>query len=466
MTTEDADKLDRVVADVRERIDPSSAERARLADAAAALTGRVEEALADRSVTGDVVQVGSTARGTWLAGDRDIDLFVRFPESLSREELERYGLEIGREVLPDGHEEFAEHPYVKGEYDGFDVDLVPCYDVPAATDIQSAVDRTPFHNAYLLDRLDDSLAADVRVFKRFLKGIGAYGSDLRTKGFSGYLAELLVLEYGGFESLVEAAADWHPPVDHDPESHGSRSFSDPLVVIDPTDPERNVAAVLSAENVARLQHYARELLDDPREEMFFPPARTPMTAETVAAHLDRRGTVPVAFAFDAPAVVEDQLYPQLEKSLDGVVSELDRRGFEPLRATTFASESGEERDAPFDRAVVFVELSVATLPTIQRHDGPPVYVRQHATGFFEKYAEAGADVYGPFLDGDRYVVERDREFTTARAFLESDALFDVALGAQVQAQLEEGYTVLVGDEVVSLADEFGTDLRAYFEPRP
>ena len=463
-TEEDVEDLTDVVARVRDRIDPDPAERERLAAAAAALTERVEEALAARSVTADVVQVGSTARGTWLAGDRDIDLFVRFPPTLDREELERYGLEIGREVLPEGHEEFAEHPYVKGEFDGFDVDLVPCYDVPAATDIRSAVDRTPFHNAYLVEHLDDDLAADVRVFKRFLKGIGAYGSDLRTKGFSGYLAELLVLEYGGFESLVEAAADWHPPVEHDPESHGRRSFSDPLVVIDPTDPERNVAAVLSAENVARLQHYAREVLADPREELFFPPERPPMTTEEVEAQLDRRGTTPIAVVFDAPAVVEDQLYPQLEKSLAGVVSELDRRGFEPLRATTFASEIGDEGEAPFDRAVLFVELGVDTLPAIQRHDGPPVHVRQHATGFYEKYADA--DVYGPFLDDGRYVVEREREFTTPRAFLESDALFDVALGAQVEQQLEEEYTVLVDDDVVTLAEEFGTNLRGYFDPRP
>lgn len=329
---------------------------------------------------------------------------------------------------------------------------------------------------------DETLArvvADVRVFKRFLKGIGAYGSDLRTKGFSGYLSELLVLEYGGFEPLVEAAADWHPPVEHDPESHGRKSFSDPLVVIDPTDPERNVAAVLSAENVARLQHYARELLDTPRTDLFFPPERQPMSADAVEAHLARRETTPVAVVFDAPAVVEDQLYPQLEKSRDGIVSELDRRGFEPIRTATFASENddGGNGDAPFDRAVVLVELAVDSLPAIQRHDGPPVHVRQHAQGFFEKYADVTADteggstetepvVYGPFLVGGRYVVEREREFTEPRAFLESDALFDVALGVQVEQELADSYDVLVGEEVSVLAEQFGTALRDYFDPRP
>ncbi|RDZ41468.1 CCA tRNA nucleotidyltransferase [Haloferax sp. Atlit-47N] len=453
-----------VVAAVRERIDPDEAERRALADAAAALESRVYDALADLPVDADALQVGSTARGTWLSGDRDIDLFVRFPADLDREELEAYGLEVGHAVLPDGHEEYAEHPYVKGDYDGFDVDLVPCYDVPSASDIRSAVDRTPFHNAYLTERLDDDLAADVRVFKRFLKGIDAYGSDLRTEGFSGYLAELLVVGHGGFEPLLRAAADWSPQVEFDPEDHGTRSFSDPLVVIDPTDSERNVAAVCSAENVARLQHYARDLLSDPRESLFFRPDPRALDADGVRDHLDRRGTTAVAVVFDCPDLVDDQLYPQLRKSLTGVADGLDRRGFDVFRRATFADTDTDGEGQ--GEAVLFAELSVAERPTVERHEGPPVHVRQHAEGFYGAY-EDGDDHYGPFLDGDRYVVEREREFTTATGFLESDALFDVALGKHVESTLrEDGYDVLVGGDVAALAEAFGAELGRYFAPRP
>ena len=121
---------------VAERVTPEADERERLAAAVATLTDRAEVALADHDVDGDVLQVGSTARGTWLAGDRDIDLFVRVPTEYDRADLERIGLAIGHEVLPEGHEEYAEHPYVTGEYDGFDVDLVPCYAVERATEIR------------------------------------------------------------------------------------------------------------------------------------------------------------------------------------------------------------------------------------------------------------------------------------------------------------------------------------------
>jgi len=459
MSEEDADRDDhdreQVVAEVRDRVDPAAEERIRLREVADRLIERAETAATELCADADVLQVGSTARNTWISGDRDIDIFVRFPPELDRETLEAYGLEVGHATVPDGHEEYAEHPYVKGEVDGFDIDVVPCFRLESATDIRSAVDRTPFHTQYLEQRLDDDLAGDVRVTKQFLKGIGVYGSDLRTQGFSGYLTELLVCEYGGFQPLLEAAADWHPPVELDPEEHGRVSFDDPLVVIDPTDPERNVAAVCAAENVTRFQHYAREFLATPRVELFDVDEPAPLTEAALYEHLERRATTPIAVRFDAPDLVEDQLYPQLYKSLDGITNGLDDRGFDVFRATTFAA----------DTAVVFAELAVSERPAVERHEGPPVHVRDHAVGFYDAYA-ADPDAYGPFIEGGRYITERPRSFTTACEFLESDRLFDVGLGAHVETALEGGYEVLVDDDIAALLDEFGTDLAAYFDPRP
>ncbi|MFB6135371.1 MAG: CCA tRNA nucleotidyltransferase [Halobacteriaceae archaeon] len=449
-----AEEFDAVVAAVRDRVDPSAEERERLQRAADRLRERADEVAADLPVETDVVQVGSTARETWVSGDRDIDVFVRFPPDLDRERLERYGLQVGRAVLPDGHEEYAEHPYVRGEFEGFDVDLVPCYRVESAAEIRSAVDRTPFHTAYLEAHIDAGLAADVRLTKQFLKGVGVYGSDLRTRGFSGYLTELLVCEYGGFRALLEAAAAWRPPVRLDPEDHGAREFDDPLVVVDPTDASRNVAAVVSETNVARLQHYARDLLATPREDLFFPSRPDPLDAEAVCAHVERRGTRPLAVRFDAPDVVEDQLYPQLRRSLGGLERGLEGAGFEVLRSATFADET----------AVLLCELAVAERPRVERHEGPPVHVGEHARRFYEQYADDEA-VYGPFVEDGRYVVERERDVTTAREFV-AERLFDVALGADVERALEAGHEVLVGADVAALAGEFGTDLARYFDPSP
>ena len=442
-----------VVGGVRGRVVPDEAEIEALEAAVEGLESSARSAIAGLPVAAETRLVGSTARGTWLSGDRDIDLFVLFSPDLDRSELERYGLEIGHAVLPNGHEEFAEHPYVKGQYRGFDVDCVPCYAVDDASEIRSAVDRTPFHTSYLTDRIEP-VADDVRVAKAFLSANGIYGSDLRTKGFSGFLTELLVLEYGGFREFVEAVAGWNPPVRLDPEGHGDRSFDDPLVVVDPTDPGRNVAAVCSTRNVARTIHYARRLSADPRPELFEQRTQEPLSAADIRRRIEERGTAPVAIRFPTPEIVDDQLYPQLEKSLDGIEGALSRAGFDPIRSACFAAEE----------SVLLVECAVERLPAVVRHEGPPVGVREHAEGFYGSYS--GENVVGPYVDEDgRYVVERARTARTPAALVEAE-LFDVSLGAHVESALGSGYETLTGRELATLSEPFGADLAEYFDPTP
>lgn len=444
-----------VIKQIRDQVDPDAAEREAMRQATGRLRDRVITEIESLSVNADVIQVGSTARGTWLAGDRDIDLFIRFPADLNREALEEYGLRIGNAVLPSGHEEYAEHPYITGRFEGFEIDLVPCYNIDAGSELQSAVDRTPHHNRYLQTRIDETAAAAVRVLKKFLKGTRVYGSDLRTRGFSGYLTELLVMEYGDFEGVLKAAAKWQPPIEIDPEEHATATHDDPLIVVDPTDPTRNVAAVCSATNVSRLQHYARQFLTKPTQTYFESPAEATvgMDAETVQSHLQRRGTSPIALVFDSPDIVDDQLYPQLQKSIQGIQTALETEGFDIVRTATFAD----------DKAVLFIELMHRYHPTIERHTGPPVAVREHAGEFYTAY-DSDSEAYGPFIDGDRYVVERERTWTDAAAFLRSGSIFSVGLGAQIEEALANTYTVLVEDEITALTSEFGESLTQYFEP--
>ncbi len=449
-----SDALANTLHRVRERVTPSPDEIDELEVVIEELVERTETAVAEREIEADVLRVGSTARGTWLPGERDIDIFVRFAPRYDREILEDVGVEIGRAVLPSGRLEYAEHPYVTAEYDGYSVDLVPCFRVDSGAEIRSAVDRTPFHATYVQERLDETRATDVRVLKQFLRATGVYGSNLRTQGYSGYLTELLVLEYGGVRPVLRAAADWDPPVRLDPADHGASTFGDPLVVIDPTDPNRNVAAVVSPDNVARFQHHARQLLADPGIGRFEVHSPEPLTQAECETHLARRATTPYAVRFPTPDLVDDQLYPQLRTSVRGIADGLDRRGFDTVRSTSFA---GSE-------AVLYFEVAVPERPAIERHRGPPVHVAEHAEAFLDQYADA--DVYGPFIEGDRYVVERPREYRSARAFLESEALLDTGLGKDIRRRLAEGYEVLAGEDITALLPAFGRALRTFYEPSP
>jgi tRNA nucleotidyltransferase (CCA-adding enzyme) len=445
-----ADGSDResILEGVLEDVSPSDEERDELREAYEEVRERALEALDEEGVEGDVTLVGSAARDTWLSGDRDIDVFLVLPPGLDREEFERVGLEVGKTVFPDGNVEYAEHPYAQGEKEGYEVDIVPCYDIESTDELRSAVDRTPFHNEYVKGAGIDG--DEVRLLKAFARGAGVYGSDLRTRGFSGYLCELLVLHYGGFSSVVEAGADWDEGTVIDVEGHGREEFDDPLVVIDPTDPDRNVAAVLSLDSFASFIDRCRRWEREPGEDLFYPEEPEPMDADGLAEVVEKRGTELVCLSFDSPDVVDDQLYPQLEKTKRSLVEELERRGFDVLRSAVAADGS----------CLITVEMNVAEQSRTEKHFGPPVSVRKHAESFRKKYEDE--DVVGPYIEDGRYVVEREREHPTAVSFVESDDVFDLSIGKHVEESMERGYEVRTDEDCAALLGEFGVEFARYF----
>ena len=192
--------------EVLSRIRPSPTEDRRMMKAVDSLVKKVVAAAAKAEAHIEPKLVGSVAKGTHMK-DPDIDLFLMFPESTPLEELREKGLEIGRRAVK-GKEHFAQHPYVRGNHEGYRVDIVPCFMVKDPLRKLSAVDRTPFHTEFVVENLKEGQHDQVRLLKRFMKGIGCYGAEAKVQGFSGYLCELLVLRFGDFHSVLRAAAEW------------------------------------------------------------------------------------------------------------------------------------------------------------------------------------------------------------------------------------------------------------------
>ncbi|HNU35520.1 MAG TPA: nucleotidyltransferase domain-containing protein, partial [Methanomassiliicoccales archaeon] len=90
----------------------------RLEEAVGQLRRSTDESISRAGLDLKTMLVGSVAKGTYV-GEPDIDLFVLFPESVERRDLERIGLRIGQEVLG-GETRYAEHPYTHGKIGGFE----------------------------------------------------------------------------------------------------------------------------------------------------------------------------------------------------------------------------------------------------------------------------------------------------------------------------------------------------------
>ncbi|HEY7589076.1 MAG TPA: CCA tRNA nucleotidyltransferase [Thermoplasmata archaeon] len=382
------------------RIRPSRDEEVRLAATVKELLGKIEGILRARGWEAKPFLAGSVAKGTHLT-EPEVDLFVAFPPDLPRPDLEARGLALG-EILEDRVQQYAEHPYTHGWYRGFEVEVVPCYRITDASQRMSAVDRTPFHVDFVLGRLKDGQANEIRLLKAWAEGIGVYGAEAKIRGFSGYLCELLVLKHGTFRGVLVASQSWRPGIVLDLDRPAAKEFGEPLVVVDPVDPNRNVASAVSVEQMATFTYAAREYLRVPSERFFFPRPPKPMTVARLRALVRRRGAGLLAVAARAPGVTEDVLYPQLRKAHRAFSDLFDRHDFVVL-------------DSRFDvvgkEALFLFEFQIASLPRVQRHSGPPVWVK-NTKDFLEKWRGNRKAIAGPFLVGERWTVEVVRESST------------------------------------------------------
>ncbi|WP_319506706.1 CCA tRNA nucleotidyltransferase [uncultured Methanolobus sp.] len=428
---------------VLERIKPSLEEKKKLEEIASELLGKVSDSAKLLGINGITPKlVGSAARNTWISGTHDLDVFIAFPESTSREELENNGLLIAREVAKEGQnieERYAEHPYLNIEYKGFDVDLVPCFAVDSASSIKSAVDRTPFHNEFIKMSIPGR-EDDVLIMKQFMKGTGTYGSELRTQGFSGYLTEILIIHYGSFRNSIRNVCNWKPGLTIDMLEHGTLKHDDPLVVIDPTDPKRNVAAALSSNQFAKFIDVCRSYAEKPSEEFFFPKEKEPMQKEEIIDMMNSRGSSFIAIVFEAPDLVDDILYPQLDKMEHSVRALLEDYDFQILNSGYWAK----------DDAVILLELISSELPAVKKHMGPPVWVGEHARGFKQKY-EGSDELFSMYIEDGFYVADIRRKFTTAKELLVG-RMKTCSLGKHLSKAVADGFTIVEGADITTIEE--------------
>lgn len=425
----------RIEDEVLTKITPSKEEAKRIQDTVTKVTGRINQIIETLEIEAEPMLVGSVAKDTYLKKP-DIDIFVMFPPSTKREDLEHYGLTIGRGLLIGGEERYAEHPYIHGNYDDYDVEIVPCYKVTEPSKKISAVDRTPFHTSYIIENLKEPQKDQVRLLKRFLKGIGIYGAEAEIEGFSGYLCELLIMKYGDFHGLTEQAKAWKQGTLIKLIDSNNAKFTDPLIVIDPVDPNRNVASALSEHNFSVFLYACKEYLKEPRMEFFFPNELEPFPIERIKEMVEIRNTTMLALTFKTPTVVADVLHPQLKKGVRVINQLFERYGFRVINSCYYLNEE----------TLLLFELEVFSLPNVLSHKGPPVW-HPNTSDFFEKWRKSRNLIAGPYIKRGCWYVDIKRDFRDAKKLLQGKIL-SLSLGKNVNEVVAINHNILKGDEII------------------
>jgi len=360
-----------------------------------------------RGLEAEVRLVGSAAKGTLLRDKTEIDVFVLFrgvdDEWINREAEPLLTGCLGRRVPLILR--YSQHPYVTVSISGLEADVVPALYVDRPRRKGLGVERTPFHTDYVLSRLPPEKRDDVRLLKSFLKGIGVYGAEAHVAGFSGYLSELLVIAYGGFREVLEAASSWRPPVYVDPEGLGDREALErkypdsPVIVVDPVDPERNAAAAVSTRSLATFITAARLYLEKPTIEFFHvsPPRRGPQATGKL---------LKVEFTGDYLEKPPETVGSKAARAARLLASELLRHGFP---AAYYSWETDEAH-----LVTIMVLLEDDTLPPYEHVRGPEAWDRAERTRrFLQARTSRGEPVW--IGDDGRLHALRRRRYTDAKA---------------------------------------------------
>lgn len=366
---------------------PDESERQRIDSVLKKCTEFVRNYCKEKGIEADPVIVGSVAKGTNLR-DGDIDIFIRFERTYRKQEMERIGMEIGHKLLNNGQEKYAEHPYVMGHLEGIKIDVVPCYRISEKEKKVSSVDRTPLHTDYVLNNLKENQKNDVLLLKVFMKAIGVYGSEVRTSGFSGYICELLTINFGTFDNVLSmfAALTGRLVI---PGTQAVRDrFSGPVVIIDPVDDTRNAAAAVSLESLSKVKVAAKEFLRKPSDFFF------ELEKEWPTPEYEDRGTCIRIFEVPRPELTDDVIYTQAVRFKNILWGIYDRYELLPVSWEIYVDD---------EIINILVESRRDHVPLLNVHAGPPVDSR-NVKDFIDKWKNA-EKYRGPYIKGDRLYVD-------------------------------------------------------------
>ncbi len=223
---------------------------------------------------------------------------------------------------------------------------------------------------------------------------------------------------GKFEQVVNDFTSWRESKFIDLENYYQdradevhRIFQEPLIVIDPVDKGRNLGAAVRREQMWNFVAACRSLLAKPSKSFFEEPGVRQLTAAQYRRQVKKRGSTILAIVVGRMDVLVDILWSQLFRTERALVNLLRSNDFNVIRSLSWSDEKSLN--------VILIEVEQDELPSAKMHLGPPVSRPAESVSFLEKHLENKDTVSGPWMEGDRWVVEKRRAFHSAIGLLKS-----------------------------------------------
>ena len=373
---------------------------------------------------------GSYAKGTWLKGKLDLDIFIKIKKETDVKQFEEIGKKIGFDSMKkfNPYVRYSEHPYVEAEAQNTRVNVVPCYDVEIGQ-WKSSADRSSFHTKFILEKLDDEKKNEVRLLKKFLGGADIYGAEIAMEGFGGYVAEVLIYNYGTFIKVLEAAANFsNGQIIGNP----TKKFESALVLIDPIDSNRNLGTAISTQNIGRFILAARAFLKKPSLAYF-------NGKKSLANKKNLKNVIVVKFDYKWRS--PDIIWGQAKRGATALAGQLELGGFSVLRKSAITDEKGEA-------AMLFLVKS-PVIENVNLKNGPDVFRKKESESFILQNSKNKLTWVN---DEGRILSLQEREFYDAKKFLQSllkKNLTKAGIPSGIIPDMKRSFKVLEGSQVTS-----------------
>ena len=363
------DKIETINKEVIEIITPNKSENDALNKTIKKLKILINKEIKIMKIPATIGLVGSTAKNTYIQDNLDIDIFLLFPTYYSKNEFSNNTIRIGNKILMNSEESYAEHPYIRGYYNKYKVEIVPCYKIENASQKLSSVDRTPLHTKYIKKNLKEFQKKEVRLLKQFLIGIGCYGAEADVEGFSGYLCEILILKFTSFINLVKKVSSWKHGEKFSLDKKNIPVFKTPLIFIDPVDYKRNVASALSNKKFELFIFACKKYLDNPSVKFFFPNKINPWPIEKIKSEIEKQDALFIGILLPKPNIIIENLYPQIRKAAKSISTSSEKYGFKILDVSYHIDKKN-------NLIIIILKLDKKLLKFEYKHIGPPLMGRK------------------------------------------------------------------------------------------
>ncbi|MEK6874915.1 MAG: nucleotidyltransferase domain-containing protein [Nanoarchaeota archaeon] len=315
---------------------------------------------------------GSFAKNTFIKGDHDIDIFVRFNQQYRDQDI---SLLLAKAIVSLKPEKLhGSRDYFHIHISGLRYEIVPVLSITKPEHASNITDFSPWHVAWV--RKNGRLYIDdIRLAKKFCKSNKCYGAESYISGFSGHVLDILIIHYKGFLRLLQAASRWKEStiIDHYNVHHGKARLhlnqaktQGPLILIDPVQPDRNAASALSFACYNRFIQAAKSFLQKPSKDYFTQKIFDPevMVCKPNAVILK---VLPLKAKEDKAGAKLVQVFEKIKYTL------------EPFGIKDSDWEWGGKE------AYLWYVLKKTELSSVKEIKGPPLKLEEHAAAFEKKY---------------------------------------------------------------------------------